>query len=70
MLTRILGSSGLEVSAIGLGCMSLSHGYGQRTRCNRRPRYRPARWPRTRGDHPGELRTPRSPRTEPNPFMP
>ena len=28
MLKRMLGSSGLEVSAIGLGCMGLSHGYG------------------------------------------
>jgi aryl-alcohol dehydrogenase-like predicted oxidoreductase len=25
---RELGSSGLEVSAVGLGCMVLSHGYG------------------------------------------
>jgi aryl-alcohol dehydrogenase-like predicted oxidoreductase len=29
MQTRRLGNSGLEVSAIGLGCMGLSHGYGQ-----------------------------------------
>jgi aryl-alcohol dehydrogenase-like predicted oxidoreductase len=29
MNTRTLGRSGLEVSAIGLGCMGLSHGYGQ-----------------------------------------
>ena len=28
MIKRTLGSSGLEVSAIGLGCMGLSHGYG------------------------------------------
>jgi aryl-alcohol dehydrogenase-like predicted oxidoreductase len=31
MQKRILGSSGLEVSAIGLGCMGLSHGYGTAT---------------------------------------
>jgi aryl-alcohol dehydrogenase-like predicted oxidoreductase len=28
MATRTLGSSGLEVSALGFGCMGLSHGYG------------------------------------------
>ena len=28
MQKRILGSSGLEVSALGLGCMGMSHGYG------------------------------------------
>jgi aryl-alcohol dehydrogenase-like predicted oxidoreductase len=28
MQTRKLGSAGLEVSAIGLGCMTMSHGYG------------------------------------------
>jgi aryl-alcohol dehydrogenase-like predicted oxidoreductase len=28
MIKRKLGSSGLEVSVIGLGCMGLSHGYG------------------------------------------
>ena len=28
MIKRTLGSSGPEVSAIGLGCMGLSHAYG------------------------------------------
>src|SRR4249919_1515128 len=31
MQTRELGHSGLKVSALGLGCMGLSHGYGPAT---------------------------------------
>ncbi len=31
MKKRILGNSGLEVSALGLGCMGLSFGYGPAT---------------------------------------
>jgi len=31
MKTRTLGSSGLEVSELGLGCMGLSHGFGPAT---------------------------------------
>lgn len=31
MQKRYLGQSGLEVSALGLGCMGLSHGYGPAT---------------------------------------
>jgi aryl-alcohol dehydrogenase-like predicted oxidoreductase len=31
MQKRILGNSGLEVSALGLGCMGLSYGYGPQT---------------------------------------
>src|SRR5690606_24532762 len=30
METRTLGRSGLEVSAIGFGCMGLDHGYGKK----------------------------------------
>jgi len=31
MKTRTLGNSGLEVSALGMGCMGLSFGYGPAT---------------------------------------
>jgi aryl-alcohol dehydrogenase-like predicted oxidoreductase len=34
MKKRKLGSSGLEVSALGLGCMGLSFGYGPATERN------------------------------------
>jgi aryl-alcohol dehydrogenase-like predicted oxidoreductase len=34
MQKRTLGNSGLEVSALGLGCMGLSHGYGKPTEKN------------------------------------
>jgi aryl-alcohol dehydrogenase-like predicted oxidoreductase len=34
MKTRFLGNSGLEVSALGLGCMGLSFGYGPATEKN------------------------------------
>lgn len=33
MQTRKLGSGGLEVSAIGLGCMGLTSGYGPAAEC-------------------------------------
>ena len=29
MQKRMLGTGGLEVSALGLGCMGISHGYGK-----------------------------------------
>ena len=29
MEKRTLGNSGLEVSSLGLGCMGMSHGYGE-----------------------------------------
>lgn len=35
MKKRILGTSGLEVSALGLGCMGLSHAYGAPTEKNK-----------------------------------
>ena len=31
MKTRLLGAFGLEVSAVGMGCMGLSHAYGPPT---------------------------------------
>lgn len=34
MKKRLLGNSGLEVSALGLGCMGLSFGYGPATEKN------------------------------------
>lgn len=34
MRTRILGNNGLEVTALGLGCMGLSFGYGKATEKN------------------------------------
>lgn len=37
MKTRILGNSGLEVSALGMGCMGLSFGYGPKK--DKKPNY-------------------------------
>lgn len=39
MKERILGRSGLEVSALGLGCMGLSHAYGAPTEKNEAVRF-------------------------------
>jgi hypothetical protein len=34
MQKRTLGNSHLEVSALGLGCMGMSFGYGERSPCS------------------------------------
>ena len=39
MKKRILGAGGLEVSALGLGCMGLSHAYGAPTEKNEAIRF-------------------------------
>ena len=53
MITQTLGARGLEVSAIGLGCMSLMHAYGldiaeqdgmDLIRAGRRIRFALGRW--------------------------
>ena len=56
MQQRTLGTSGLEVSALGFGCMGISFGYGQPTS----PRGRHRHHPRRRGPRRHVLRHGRS----------